>query len=167
MNFELKPCIILKHEGFNIYVYDCETNVYFYVEDEIIGHFNTNIYNIHEESINEKNLNLKMFDNKQYIIDYLIHFLNYYNGRLWLDAKSLAYLYGLDMAIKIEKTFNKTLHEYKNKYEYSNNFRIAEIGNIEQEKLYSERASKGCCGFYDKIIEVDNKQFKVGFNFGH
>jgi hypothetical protein len=53
------------------------------------------------------------------------------------------------------------------KYDYTDNFRIAEQGNLEQELLYKQAQKKGCCGFYDEIIEVEGRQFLVGFNYGH
>jgi hypothetical protein len=50
---------------------------------------------------------------------------------------------------------------------YEDNFRVAEVGNEREEKLYEEQHKRGCCGFVDVVKEFKGKKYKLGFNFGH
>lgn len=52
-------------------------------------------------------------------------------------------------------------------YDYDDNYRYARVGNKKEEAAYEVAASKGCCGFYDKTITVDDVEIMVGFNYGH
>lgn len=54
-----------------------------------------------------------------------------------------------------------------NNYECADNFRYARIGDKFQEHIYQEIQDSGCCGFYDKEIDVDGIKYKIGFNYGH
>jgi hypothetical protein len=51
--------------------------------------------------------------------------------------------------------------------EYQDNFRIARVGNVEEEKEYIRIANRGCCGSCDEIVEIDNIKYRIGFNYGH
>lgn len=47
------------------------------------------------------------------------------------------------------------------------NFRIAEVGNAEQEAEYERLRSSGCCGSVDATFDFDDKKYMIGFNYGH
>ena len=51
----------------------------------------------------------------------------------------------------------------------SDNFRIAEMGNSEEEAEYNKQKEKGCCGFIDVSYydRSTKRSFLVGFNYGH
>lgn len=55
----------------------------------------------------------------------------------------------------------------KNDYEYNNLYRICEVGDKEQEKEYDNIYKSGCCGFFEQLIKIDKKTYKIGFNYGH
>lgn len=167
MNTQQKPIISFEHEGFNIFVYDCGPNAYFYVEDEMIGQCKCNFSFLPWDWKEQVNLNLEMFEDKNRVLDYLSYHVDHWNGRFTFTNINLAVMYGVELAMKIEKTFTKMMADDPHPYEYSDNHRIAECGNVEQELLYEKARKKGCCGFYDEIMEVDGRHFKVGFNYGH
>lgn len=53
-------------------------------------------------------------------------------------------------------------------FDCADNHRIAVIGNDEEERIYAEQESQGCCGFIDeKLITKSGVRFKYGFNYGH
>lgn len=53
-------------------------------------------------------------------------------------------------------------------YDFADNFRIATVGNTEEEQAYEEAQADGCCGFFDTVFTLpDGTQFKWGFNYGH
>jgi len=53
------------------------------------------------------------------------------------------------------------------------NWRVAKVGNEEEEKLYQEAIKNGCCGFQDAEytfidkVTGEKEVFKIGYNFGH
>jgi hypothetical protein len=49
------------------------------------------------------------------------------------------------------------------------NFRIAEVGNREEEEKYNKAYAKGCCGEIDKEVvhQPTTRIFKIGLNYGH
>ena len=47
------------------------------------------------------------------------------------------------------------------------NFRIAEVGNKEQEVAYEKQRAAGCCGSIDAVFDFDDKKYRIGFNYGH
>jgi len=51
-------------------------------------------------------------------------------------------------------------------YEFNDNFRISD-GSPLDEALYFVTKATGCCGFYDAQIVIDDKVYKIGFNYGH
>lgn len=58
---------------------------------------------------------------------------------------------------------------YANELEYCNNYRIALVGNREEEEAYDEALAAGCCGYMDRVVTdpVTGYRFKIGCNFGH
>lgn len=51
-------------------------------------------------------------------------------------------------------------------YEYADNFRISDGSSIDTI-IYKTAKIYGCCGFYDKHLSINNKDYKIGFNYGH
>lgn len=51
----------------------------------------------------------------------------------------------------------------------SDNYRIAEEGDPEEEANYELLRSSGCCGFYDNLVKhpITGKTIKIGYNYGH
>lgn len=52
--------------------------------------------------------------------------------------------------------------------EYDDNYRVCEVGEIDQEEAYMKISMNGCCGscqFQKK--GPDNKLYLIGFNYGH
>lgn len=47
---------------------------------------------------------------------------------------------------------------------YADNFRIEKISNI---KKYNEIKNKGCCGFFDSMITINNNKYLIGCNYDH
>lgn len=51
------------------------------------------------------------------------------------------------------------------------NFRIAIVGDEEAEKAYEEAYEEakgnGCCGYEDRIVDVNGRSYKIGCNYGH
>lgn len=52
-------------------------------------------------------------------------------------------------------------------YDFTDNPRIARIGDENQEKEYKRQQKRGCCGFYDETITIDGLDYYFGFNYGH
>jgi hypothetical protein len=73
--------------------------------------------------------------------------------------------FGYDDAKKIGTTFQNILKDPD--YCYADNFRVAIVGNKDLEEQYKLLRAEGCCGFYDKIHEIDGVKYKIGFNYGH
>jgi hypothetical protein len=71
-----------------------------------------------------------------------------------------------EIADKLLNIFEKLINDEENYYG-ADNYRIAEIGNKKYEQLYNKALINGCCGFYDEQYEINNKKFKLGFNYGH
>lgn len=56
----------------------------------------------------------------------------------------------------------------QNDYEYPDNFRFYELGNIKQEQVFKFTSEKGCCGSYEKSFKhPSGRVFVIGFNYGH
>lgn len=68
---------------------------------------------------------------------------------------------------KIFEIIKKIIEDSNNYYECVDNYRYARIGDKYQEHLYQVAEERGCCGFYDKEIEVEGIKYKIGFNYGH
>lgn len=68
-----------------------------------------------------------------------------------------------------------------NRYDYPDNFTIAEKGDLAEEQAYAIQAEEGCCGRYDDVWGIEfvhggvaqfddgnsAKQYLIGFNYGH
>lgn len=52
-------------------------------------------------------------------------------------------------------------------YEFRDNFRVICDGDPFETIMYSYFLSQGCCGYYDKVVDIDGKTYKIGFNYGH
>lgn len=116
-----------------------------------------------DNEFQDKEMLLKLSD---YIdvnrIDFIIR---YYDSGLYID----------EVLPTIEKEFNlynKNVFEKiskeleKDRYNYSNNYRVA-IENGKFNKTYNHRRAKGCCGFYDEKFSIKDKVVLVGYNCGH
>lgn len=52
--------------------------------------------------------------------------------------------------------------------EYGDTYRVAEIGNPEQEQLFAEIEESGCCGSRKfEAIGPDGNKYALGYNYGH
>lgn len=49
----------------------------------------------------------------------------------------------------------------------NDNLRIAQVHSPEDMVYYLSRKANGCCGFFDEIITFKDKQYLIGFNYGH
>lgn len=71
---------------------------------------------------------------------------------------------------EIYTEFSLTYDNY-NKFEYTDNLRIAKAGNKDEVEQYKKQVKSECCGQYDTmlIIEVNNDTEIIlfGFNYGH
>jgi hypothetical protein len=53
------------------------------------------------------------------------------------------------------------------------NYRVAKCSNSAQVRRYRRQQSKGCCGFYDEVVEMWSwrkfrfEKYMVGCNYGH
>lgn len=70
--------------------------------------------------------------------------------------------YGQDVADHLETWFSEN-----DGYECMDNFRVARVGNWQEEMAYEVQKNSGCCGVYDDEIEIDDVKYRVGFNHGH
>ena len=64
------------------------------------------------------------------------------------------------------KVINR-IAELMDEEEFSDNERIAIVGDAAQELVYDKILAKGCCGFADVIEIIDGVEYKIGFNYGH
>lgn len=66
--------------------------------------------------------------------------------------------------------FNSTYDNY-DKFEYTNNLRIARAGNTDDVRQYKRQLKHGCCGQYDTMLIIEtNNDIEIilfGFNYGH
>lgn len=52
--------------------------------------------------------------------------------------------------------------------EYDDNYRVAKVGEVEQEETYFRIQQNGCCGFCDVQLKgPDGEIYLIGFNYGH
>ena len=65
------------------------------------------------------------------------------------------------------KWLRKQTWELMNANDYSDNLRIAIVGNEEQEEEYRKARANGCCGYSDGVYEYKDKKVWIGFNYGH
>lgn len=50
---------------------------------------------------------------------------------------------------------------------YTDNWRVALVGNKKHMKHYEKIRARGCCGSVDEIRVVRGKSYRMGFNYGH
>lgn len=162
------PLISITHEGFNFFVYDYKTSKHFYIEDELVGSwFDTNKHNLIDWININNNIDLTVFNDK----DFILKVLNFKFKMISLCLEipkhytDLNFIYG-DVTSKEIVKYCLQQNFYKS-YKYLDNFRITKIGNEEEEELYNMSRKKGCCGYYDEIITIRHVKFKIGFNYGH
>lgn len=67
----------------------------------------------------------------------------------------------------LNQRINKILYQIKNQYDCVDNFRIANVNNQEEIKIYNKSLKKGCCGFHDEVYDIKGMQIKIGCNYGH
>lgn len=100
----------------------------------------------------------KNYDNNQNSLNYVSKKLNEINELIYSDKNESKKIYNI---------INKIIEESNNYYEFADNFRFAQVGNKYQELIYQQLEQQGCCGYYDRIIDVDGIEYKIGFNYGH
>ncbi len=47
------------------------------------------------------------------------------------------------------------------------NRRVAEVGNVIEEHEYTEATVEGCCGFFDGVVLIGTRLYRIGCNYGH
>ena len=47
------------------------------------------------------------------------------------------------------------------------NFRLAFVESQEEMEVYDGIKDKGCCGFFDETVMINNKRAMIGCNYGH
>lgn len=92
---------------------------------------------------------------EELVIDYKYHNVTLFK---WLDDE-----FETPVSNFLRSKFDKLIEEL----EYADNFRCAEIGNQEQERMYKKVLAKGCCGYHDEVVEFRGKKYKIGLNYGH
>ena len=56
----------------------------------------------------------------------------------------------------------------RDNYDCTDNFRIATVGNAEEQAKYARAENNGCCGYCDvTLTTADGVEFNYGFNYGH
>lgn len=77
-------------------------------------------------------------------------------------------------AEKVAERMNSLLSEGGGRrYEYADNYRIANAGNAREVKKYKETRSGGCCGSFDRVLFAEEYETRevvailYGFNYGH
>lgn len=69
-----------------------------------------------------------------------------------------------------EKEIQATLDFFEaeeNQQDCRDNLRTAKADSEEETNKYWEIESTGCCGFCDKVLDVDGVKILVGYNYGH
>jgi hypothetical protein len=71
----------------------------------------------------------------------------------------------------LRKSFEAYLEKFwvvgRQHYEYVDNHREARVDNADEMLRYEDIRSHGCCGSYDRTIELDGVKITFGFNHGH
>lgn len=63
---------------------------------------------------------------------------------------------------------DEVLDQMSNDYECADNWRVARLGSTPQMRRYQRQVAKGCCGSKDfRLIGPDQRQYTLGFNYGH
>ncbi len=71
--------------------------------------------------------------------------------------------YGYDTGIKLWKAIYDKIDSMDTEYEDS--FRVKELNVEEEEEGF--RKANSCCGSHDWKETIDNRNFELGFNYGH
>jgi len=50
---------------------------------------------------------------------------------------------------------------------YTDNIRFAFLDDEIAMREYQDAYDRGCCGYFDKVVDVAGRQAKVGCNYGH
>lgn len=120
-----------------------------YIKNQILLNDTISKFENRIEKLNIKNRN---------DYDYFTNKIQNINNLVFSDKKESKKLYGI---------IRKIIEDSNDYYEYADNFRFAKVGDKYQEYLYKETQDSGCCGFYDRVIDVDGIQYNIGFNYGH
>ena len=67
---------------------------------------------------------------------------------------------------EIWKKLFEIIEDENEDFEFADNFRISDGSPID-EIVYYLVQFYGCCGFYDEKIDLNNIDYKIGFNYGH
>lgn len=55
----------------------------------------------------------------------------------------------------------------KDRFDFMDNYRVAEVGDDQEEGEFGQLAYSGCCGSYEDVVEYNGKKIRIGFNYGH
>ena len=75
----------------------------------------------------------------------------------------LAPRYGRGIAHQITCWFDSCADTYDN----IDNFRVAEKGNLVEMAEFENKREQGCCGSHEWAVIFGQREFLVGFNYGH
>lgn len=68
---------------------------------------------------------------------------------------------------KIRKMLRKEVEYMERELFYIDNFRLAQVGQKDQEEEYEQARRDGCCGSHEAQVRVAGYTFWVGCNYGH
>lgn len=151
--------------NFKIYAFDDPKTFHLYINDEYIQKFEIDGH--HGGFLRcpiKRNIDfLKGLPNEEEIYNKLekeLYIFLYGNPSLLNDLERV-------YSQKVSRKIYNTLIKEMEKKEYSDNPRFCKVGILEQEKEYKRRQKKGCCGFFDEVIDIDDEKYLIGFNYGH
>lgn len=79
--------------------------------------------------------------------------------------------YGKELGEKLVKLIHAEMEskdrEGDDIYENTDNFRVCRVGDKAEEAAYQKAFDRGCCGYKDWEIEIEDVKYKLGFNYGH
>ncbi len=50
---------------------------------------------------------------------------------------------------------------------HATHIRVCEVGNLVEEQAYEKIKEEGCCGEFELDYAYGERQFRIGFNYGH
>ena len=73
--------------------------------------------------------------------------------------------YGLPLDERVDEKFA----DLAERFEYADNFRVAETSSSAELEEYERRREGGCCGSHDEeyLDEETGREFMIGCNYGH
>lgn len=162
--------INIKIEEFNCCFYD---NLYIYIEDECVAYPGEDLNFVLNKLPFTKNGIEKFKEAYLLIKDYGFNLLILNKDRINNNEELIKsscqniidYVCKYNFANPAKIISN--LEYIFNSYEYSDNFRFAKADDKQAILLYKLLKNKGCCGFYDEIIELEGEKYFIGFNYGH